>query len=195
MLRKILNNATSKAIVNRLHPYYQTYKGYRNRINAPRFRSLEMPLPTQLSLAFTHQCNAACPHCYLRQGNRDVFKANENINESFLKSIFESPSAGSIQSLSCGGGEALLHPHFFELLDIPIAAGIQNIQVVTNGISLMDDVVTRKIIDEQEKLSNIQISMDASNQKDYAKAKGIKDCDFDKICNNIKKLTAGYTQQ
>jgi MoaA/NifB/PqqE/SkfB family radical SAM enzyme len=181
-----------KALVPKpvLYVVHSYYKQQSTRFNPVHFRSNEMPLPKYLSLAFTLRCRAVCPHCYLLQENKNLFKSNEQVNGSLLRSIFRSPSGQTIKSLSCGGGEALLHPDFFELLDIPIAAGVKHIQVVTNGMSLMDDDITQRIIKEHKKLNNIQISMDATNHDDYVKTKGIKNCNFKGLCNNIKKITA-----
>lgn len=189
MLKNVVKNLLPNSFQQTIRSLHQKYKYYHYKTCPPHFKTLNIPSPKEISLAFTFQCRAQCPHCYLLQGKMDIFKNKSEIEKSFVEEIFKSQAAKSIRSLVCGGGEALLHPDLFELLDIPVSAGIKDIQIVTNGMSLVDDKITSKIIAHQDKFNNLQISLDATNHDDYVLAKGIKICGFEKMCKNIQKIT------
>ncbi|VVB88574.1 Coenzyme PQQ synthesis protein E [uncultured archaeon] len=177
-----------KCMINKikkhLGPYYRTIK--RNIRRQDYFKNEHVELPEHITLAFTLKCRAACPHCYFIQ-KEHAFNQKELVSEELLNKIFVSKFSSSIVSMSCGGGEALLHPNFFELLNLLPIHKLKGIQVVTNGLSLQDEYIVKKIL-EQNILTNIHISLDAADEFNYVRKKGIKECKFDLICQNIKKI-------
>lgn len=163
---------------------------YRRSIRPKMFRVPAAGFPSHLNYAFTLKCIAACPHCYLLQEDPDVFrKERQYADREQLERIFKANWVKSISSMSCGGGEALLHPEFFALLDIPRAAGVEHIQVVTNGLSLLREGVVEGLIANAHKVQNLHISLDAVDEDSYKRMKGVKKCDFSALLANIKLLS------
>jgi MoaA/NifB/PqqE/SkfB family radical SAM enzyme len=152
------------------------------------FSSSEMPAPRHLLVAVTFDCKAACPHCYLLQQNRRTFGEKIHMNEDLYRRILGSSHAKTATKITLTGGEPMLQPEFFKWVELADAAGIPHIASITNGWSLQDDEKVNKLIDVT-KLSYFNISMDAHTQEGFCRAKGIKDCNFDLICRNVKRLT------
>jgi uncharacterized radical SAM superfamily Fe-S cluster-containing enzyme len=97
----------------------------------------------------TNACNLACTVCYSdARGDRVVPRAElERMVDDLAR------KKGGLDSVQLTGGEALLHPEFFELVqhlyDNPL---IKKIYLPTNGIELSDPAVARKLLPFQGKL-------------------------------------------
>ncbi len=155
----------------------------------PRYFDPSVKLPVHLNMAFTYRCKAACPHCYFLQKDRDLFVKNRvDLEEEVFRKILKQPGSSKIRRMSCGGGEALLHNDIFSFLDIALDNGIEWIQLITNGMSLLENSVFKRLKEHMDKYHNLLVSLDAADESDYAAAKGLKKADFSEICRRIKEL-------
>lgn len=174
-----------------LRPSYYFLK---TRLQTQCFKSEVAPLPQHLNMAFALKCLAACPHCYFLQENIDTFKDKTMLDEKLFEEVMESPYTRSIVSMTCGGGEALLHPELFNFLKRAVSKGIKHIQVVTNGVSLQAEEIIDKII-SQQLITYLHISLDAIDEENFKKAKGINRCDFNLLCKNIRRIVEAKSRE
>lgn len=108
-----------------------------------RFRNLssQMSIPLQASLELTYRCNERCTHCYLETFHDD--KARSLSLEEWKHVIRELRGAGSLY-LILMGGEAMLHPHFFEIA--AFARDLHfHISIITNGLRIKSLEMAKKM--------------------------------------------------
>lgn len=78
----------------------------------------------------THRCNASCLHCYCASGP-DVDGAGELSLPAALDVADQLADAG-VRVLALSGGEALLYPHWYELVRHAVGRGLL-VNVASNG--------------------------------------------------------------
>ena len=86
------------------------------------------------ALELTNLCNLECTHCYASSGPREKLTRHMSI-ERWLEVISELGEMGC-KSLQFIGGEPTAHPGLPKLLRAAVEAGINQIQVYTNGFSV-----------------------------------------------------------
>jgi MoaA/NifB/PqqE/SkfB family radical SAM enzyme len=153
----------------------------------PVFDKGEMPLPRHLLVAATFKCAARCPHCYMLQQNKKVFHEQIVMEENLFQKIMASSFTQNIRRITFCGGEALLHPSVFKWIDQAKQRGIRKVTSITNGLSLQDDEIVANLL-MQDNLNLFHISLDSVNREAYCRARGIKKCDFEKICKQIERI-------
>jgi len=67
--------------------------------------------PTEVHMACTNACNAACPHCYMDSGHADPAEMDTDT----FKRALDALARMGVFHVALGGGEALLRPDLFEL--------------------------------------------------------------------------------
>lgn len=83
----------------------------KNLRNQVMYGSEEFNVPFSLSLEITNKCILKCKHCYKEAGiDNESFVDKEKLI-SFLRKC-----VGKVYSVQLTGGEAMLHPDFFEIL-------------------------------------------------------------------------------
>lgn len=109
-------------------------------VNETAFREC---IPLNASCEITLRCNIRCEHCYNFDRNAPVsVPPGADLSfEEWTRVLRELREAGTL-FVSFTGGEALVHPRFFDFLDL--AAGMHfAVQVLTNGTTLTPPVVER----------------------------------------------------
>ncbi len=140
--------------------------------------------PLRLHFVITNRCNARCPHCYFIQQDKNYFdKPGIDIPFNQFRSIFDY-YAPLIHTCSLEGGEALLHPEIWRIIDYIDSKKI-NITFNTNGMAIysnLDEII-------RSKLKNLTVSLDAITAEEYISQKGISNKKvFDSCVNGIKEL-------
>ena len=100
----------------------------------------------------TSACNLKCEHCL-----SDAGKPNPNeLNTQEAKELIDKLSAMKVFNISFSGGEPLLRPDIFELMEYASEKHI-GIDLLTNG-----RLITEELIDRLEKTNifNVQVSVD-----------------------------------
>lgn len=92
-----------------------------------------------LSLELTTRCNSACTHCFARAG----LAGEKSLTPELAGEICAEGYAAGYRHLHLTGGEPLLWPHLFNLLDAVCAHGYQSVFLNTNGILLTVPIVRR----------------------------------------------------
>ncbi|MCK4258395.1 MAG: radical SAM protein [Halanaerobiales bacterium] len=100
-----------------------------------------------LDLELSRKCNLRCIYCYADSG---IAPSNE-ITFDEIKDVIDQGIQLGIKKVSIvGGGEPLIYPHFFELIEFINSRGLEQI-VFTNGLS-----ITRELA---KKLKEYQVSV------------------------------------
>ncbi len=89
--------------------------------------------------AVTGRCNCRCRHCYMSAPSGH---AGDYSHEECLRIIDQMEAAG-IQSVSLTGGEALIRRDFLELAERLTRAGIRIETIMSNGLLVDEDLLTR----------------------------------------------------
>lgn len=89
-------------------------------------------IPLQASLELTYKCNERCTHCYLEQFWDDPKRVLSL--EDWKNILVKLKEAGSLY-LILMGGEAMIHPHFFDILSFASSLGF-SVSMISNGLKI-----------------------------------------------------------
>ena len=129
----------------------------------------------------TTKCNFICGFCCGRQMDQS------NLSPSKFKQVLD--LFPDIQHLELQGeGEPLIHPEFFEMIDLASKRGI-NLSFITNG-SLLTDANIQKILDNN--ITSIRISLETLNPEKFQKIRGGS---FAVVEKGIMRLMAARSQR
>jgi SynChlorMet cassette radical SAM/SPASM protein ScmE len=125
-----------------------------------------MRTPRSLDLEITSRCNAACRYCY--------YLNNEGVTYADLPTarwlaLFRELGDGAVMSVCLMGGEPLLRPDFFTLVD-GIVANRMRFNVLTNG-SLLDAEVAKRL-KATGRCDEVQVSLDGSTAAVHESLRG-----------------------
>jgi MoaA/NifB/PqqE/SkfB family radical SAM enzyme len=154
---------------------------------AQEFTQIEMSLPVHLLVATTFKCSARCPHCMLLQQNRKAFHDYPFMEDDLFARLMASPFTKNVYTIGLGGGEALLHPKVFEWANQAKQRGIPRVTLFSNGLSLQDDKNVNSLL-KQDNIDQFNISLDSTTAEGFCRARGIKQCDFEKICDAASRI-------
>ena len=101
---------------------------------AQQMRRFDMPYRATAKWAITGRCNMKCKHCFLSAPDA---KFGEMSHEDCMKLIDEMAEAG-ISRIGLTGGEPLVRPDFFEIVDALTAKNISLVGIATNGLLVND---------------------------------------------------------
>jgi mycofactocin radical SAM maturase len=111
--------------------------------------------PICLTWELTYACNLACIHCLSSSGVRDP----RELSTAEALALIDEMAAMQIFYVNIGGGEPMIRPDFFELVDHCVASGI-GVKFSTNG--------TRLTLEKAQRLAaspmvDVQISLDGAD--------------------------------
>jgi mycofactocin radical SAM maturase len=110
--------------------------------------------PICLTWELTYGCNLSCTHCLSSSGRRDA----RELSTSEAVGLLDELSAMQVFYVNIGGGEPMLRPDFFELLDH--AAGVRmGVKFSTNG-TLVTDAKARRLASMD--YLDVQLSVDGA---------------------------------
>ena len=131
-------------------------------------------LPSEVGIELTDKCILSCMHCY-----KECCPEN-NIFLNFEKLLqFLSQIVGKVCSIQITGGEAMLHPHFFEILEY-CKKRFKKVYISTTG-ALINEYNAKKFEGTHVYLS--LYSLDA-NENDWYSGGNI----YSKVINAIELL-------
>src|SRR5271154_3653743 len=90
--------------------------------------------PICLTWELTYACNLACVHCLSSSGRRDPME----LSPGEARHIVDELAAMKVFYVNIGGGEPMLRPDFFDLLDYAVASKV-GVKFSTNGTRLTTD--------------------------------------------------------
>lgn len=147
---------------------------------APASSGLRSPL--YMAWQITNECNLACLHCIEESGPGKAFADELSDTQIFdvLRQIIEL----DVPYLSFSGGEPMLHPRFFDMVEYVCARGVQ-LKIETNGHFLEPEACARL---QAAGVKAVQVSLDGASAATFnrMRVRG----NFDKTVQGIRNLRA-----
>lgn len=112
------------------------------RSDGPRTERHEQGDGVEKILRIDHACNQSCSFCFIPA---DGWKAGVGDLERELDRL--APELGGAGVLTLSGGEPLVHPELFEILESARRRGIRKFTVQTNGVPLAKTGVLEKLVE------------------------------------------------
>ena len=106
--------------------------------------------PRVIQIELTTKCPLSCPQCYKDNAG------SENIDFDYLKSLLYRQKEAGLKSVMLNGGEPLLYPHFFELLEFLGELEIRA-NCFSSGVSI-NDVSAAKLKKYENLFLNISLN-------------------------------------
>lgn len=130
-------------------------------------------------LNYSNKCNFTCPHCYTKSGAGEFGETKLTMED--IKRLADEADALGVYEIDIQGGEPLLNPQLFELLN---AIGTERFYtyITTNGW-LLDAEMSKRLAEAG--VDRVSISVDAFSAEEhdsFRKKKG----SFDKCMNGLK---------
>jgi|GEM_PF-1417402 len=124
-----------------------------------RFRNLatNKAIPLQASLELTYRCNERCTHCYIDKFWDDPSKVLSK--DDWFTILDKLRGAGSLY-LILMGGEAMLNPYFWDILEYASQIGF-HASMITNGLKIQTVEVAEQLKRKGLKVATVSLySMD-----------------------------------
>ncbi|RMG13856.1 MAG: radical SAM protein [Planctomycetota bacterium] len=119
-----------------------TRRGGRASLRFPKERFGSGPRPPVVVWNVVRHCNMCCPHCYAAASSRP---SPTDLSTSEALRVLDSIAAAGVRVLIFSGGEPLLRPDLFFLMDKARRLGLRP-HLSTNG-SLIDSEAARRLVD------------------------------------------------
>ena len=201
---KFCSKCTDDTVGNGAHRKVQNFKSAIHDLHlteslkqSPSYFRLKSDniLPVQILVMFNNECNLACRHCKPRRsstlakalnGTVDVsgWSKNKDKWENFKQFIL---SNKSLEFLQINGGEPLLQPEFYEILDIIKDRLDLRLIITTNG-TVFDNNTMEKL--KRFKSCFIDISIECFHKNNNYIRVG---SNFETIKENLEKFRAHST--
>ena len=149
-------------------------------MNAPEAASEALAAPLYVAWQITNECNLACLHCIEESGPGKAFKDELDRDGTFR--VIDELMANEVPYLSFSGGEPMLHPHFFEMVERVTSQGSQ-LKIETNGHYLTPENCAR--LAELE-VKAVQVSLDGASSATFGKMRVRGE--FDKTVQGVRNL-------
>jgi len=138
-----------------------------------------MPVFENLFLTLTRRCDMTCRHCYIEGSPCET----DEISTEHLFFIIDQVAELNLKNLRIDGGEALLHPGIFDVIEYAHAKNLSP-SISTNGMKIDEDVL-KKIAGKIRKLI---FSVDGATAESHNWLRG-HSTSFDKVISSINLAT------
>lgn len=147
---------------------------------SPEAKSTEHFVPLVLSYNVTRECNMKCSHCYINATDK---KLKDELTTQETKALIDQIHQVSSPLLILSGGEPLLRPDIFELIEYGSKKGLK-MGLGSNGY-LIDDSVAKKLKDSG--IATVSISLDSNIPAQHDEFRGVTGA-WEKAVNACKVL-------
>lgn len=166
---------------------YSPYKAAHQLDKIASLRRGDPIWPTQIQIDLTNKCNHHCVYCFYRCARNEFLNATFNENDfipiNIIKPLLSEFATYGIPAVQyTGGGEPLMHPNFYEIINETIRLGFQY-ALVTNG-----SLISLKHINIFRYATWIRISLDGISDDVYKKSQGAPAADIHHVFNVISTL-------
>lgn len=142
--------------------------------------------PLQISWKLTSACNLRCKHCFYHEEQAKFFDtANDLSRDEALELARYFVDEINIMSVSLTGGEALMCPYFFDLVEYFKSKNVC-VSVLTNGTLLTEKIASKLANLINPKYDSVQISLDGASAETHDKIRGKGS--FEKTCKGLENL-------
>ncbi len=149
-------------------------------MNAPEAASEALAAPLYVAWQITNECNLACLHCIEESGPGKAFR--DELDRDGVFRVIDDLMANEVPYLSFSGGEPMLHPHFFEMVERVTANGSQ-LKVETNGHYLTPENCARL---KNLEVKAVQVSLDGASSATFGRMRVRGE--FDRTTEGIRNL-------
>jgi MoaA/NifB/PqqE/SkfB family radical SAM enzyme len=140
----------------------------------------DLAAPLYVAWQITNECNLACLHCIEESGPGKAF-ADELDREQVL-GVLDQLLDREVPYLSFSGGEPMLHPHFFEMVERACSRGAQ-LKIETNGHYLEPDNAARL---KALGVKAVQVSLDGASTATFGRMRVRGE--FDRVLDGVRHL-------
>ncbi len=144
---------------------------------------LGLDAPICLTWELTYACNLACVHCLSSSGRRDP----RELSTEEAKAVIDEMMALQVFYVNIGGGEPMIRPDFFELVEYATTNGV-GVKFSTNGsritperaaqLATMDYLDIQISIDGADAATNDRVRGDGSFQTAVDALENLRAADF-----------------
>lgn len=138
--------------------------------------------PLYVAWQVTNECNLACLHCIEESGPGKAFP--DELTEQQVFEVLRQIVEYDVPYLSFSGGEPMVHPSFFQMVEYVCAAGVE-VKIETNGHYLTPEACARL---KQLGVKAVQVSLDGATAETFnrMRVRG----DFNRVVEGIRNLQA-----
>ena len=147
---------------------------------SPQAQKPERFVPLVISWNVTRECNLKCNHCYL---DADGKKLDNELSTQEGKQLMDQINEVSRPLLILSGGEPMLRPDIFELIEYGSKKGIK-MGLGSNGY-LIDDAVAKKL--KTSGIATVSISLDSHIPAQHDDFRGVNNA-WERAVNACKAL-------
>jgi len=105
-------------------------------------RAYDRCIPLNVTLELTLRCNIRCTHCYNFDRDQPRPAPGGELTMEEIRALLDDLRRAGTLFLTLTGGEAMVHPRFWEIADEAASRGFA-IQVLSNGTLLTEDACDR----------------------------------------------------
>ncbi len=146
----------------------------------------------QIYFYLTEGCNLRCRHCWIVPKYQSGDRSYPALEMDLFRSIIQQAKPLGLSGVKLTGGEPLLHPDIYEMLDVIRSEEI-GLTVETNGV-LCTPGLAKKMKATCEN-PFVSVSIDGSDPETHEWVRGVEGC-FDEALNGIRNLVnAGFRPQ
>ena len=140
----------------------------------------DLGAPLYIAWQVTNECNLACLHCIEESGPGKAFR--DELNDEQVFSVLEQALDLEVPYLSFSGGEPMVHPRFFDMVEYVCERNGQ-LKIETNGHYLSPENCARL---KSLGVKAVQVSLDGATRETFnrMRVRG----DFDRTVEGIKNL-------
>ena len=125
--------------------------------------SEDLGAPLYVAWQITNECNLACMHCIEESGPGKAFKDELSREEVFA--VLGELKSHEVPYVSFSGGEPMVHPHFFEMVECLSGSGV-GLKIETNGHYLTPENCARL---KSFGVKAVQVSLDGASPATFNK--------------------------
>jgi MoaA/NifB/PqqE/SkfB family radical SAM enzyme len=144
----------------------------------------DLGAPLYIAWQVTNECNLACLHCIEESGPGKAF--HDELSDEQVFAVLEQALDLEIPYLSFSGGEPMIHPRFFDMVEYVCGRNGQ-LKIETNGHYLEPENCARL---KELGVKAVQVSLDGATRETFnrMRVRG----DFDRAVEGVRNLrTAG----
>jgi MoaA/NifB/PqqE/SkfB family radical SAM enzyme len=145
-----------------------------------RPETADLGAPLYVAWQITNECNLACLHCIEESGPGKAFK--DELDETMVFDVMKQLMDGGVPYLSFSGGEPMVHPLFFEMVEYVCDRGAQ-LKVETNGHFLSEANCQRM---KDLGVKAVQVSLDGATRDSFNKMRVRGE--FNTVIEGMKQL-------
>jgi MoaA/NifB/PqqE/SkfB family radical SAM enzyme len=142
--------------------------------------SESLAAPLYVAWQITNECNLACLHCIEESGPGKAF--SDELDRDGALRVVDDLMANEVPYLSFSGGEPMLHPHFFEMVERVTSRGSQ-LKIETNGHYLTPENCARL---KELEVKAVQVSLDGASSATFGRMRVRGE--FDRTVEGIRNL-------